>query len=640
MPVDARKVVGNTIQALAQHVTSKSECHRRYGSLWKTKWVHGVVFAVENVTTKTGRRSCIITAEYKLGDDGTMKRKALNVRSVKKVDPPFAPLLPGEEQGGGGQEQSTVQAEVLAPETNTTNADIEDAASRGETTMASAFVQLLEETLQEDQTLAESAQVAVPTEVRVATPAREAAVTRDETVLRRSPRLRPAPQVNIVATVNEQEWLTSSDTIKLKPVQEKLWKMRNAFGDHVYPGSQLSQTMSRLDFFLLMFPDEQLKAMIALTNVELKKVKLPDTNLSEVLKFFGILILSTRFEFGRRSELWSTTAPSKYRPAPCFGRTGMSRSRFDILFVHMRWSEQPPSRPPSMSSEAFRWQLVRDFVDRFNEHRASRFVPSGTICVDESISRWYGLGGYWINMGLPQYVAIDRKPENGCEIQNAADGLSGVMLRLKLVETAEAEDENVHEEEDGLLHGTKILKYLVQPWAGAGDRTVCADSYFASVGAAEELEKMGLGFIGVVKTATKRFPQRYLSSIELQARGDTRGVYTTNGSSEPAMMAFVWMDRDRRYFIASRSSLEPGLIYSRARWRQVDLSENADPERVELEIPQPKAAEAYYRTCSSIDRHNRSRQDDLMLVHPCQPLHFWYVCRRCLLCCKRKCSLF
>jgi hypothetical protein len=61
------------------------------------------------------------------------------------------------------------------------------------------------------------------------------------------------------------------------------------------------------------------------------------------------------------------------------------------------------------------------------------------LCVDKSFSRWYGLGGHWINIGLPHYVAMERKPEAGCEIQNFADGESGVMVRLKLVKT-ELED--------------------------------------------------------------------------------------------------------------------------------------------------------------------------------------------------------
>lgn len=83
-----------------------------------------------------------------------------------------------------------------------------------------------------------------------------------------------------------------------------------------------------------------------------------------------------------------------------------------------------------MSSEPYCWLLVDGFVEAFNLHRRQTFTPSDLICVDESISRWYGQGGHWINHGLPMYIAIDRKLENGCEIQNVACGWSGVMIQL------------------------------------------------------------------------------------------------------------------------------------------------------------------------------------------------------------------
>ena len=67
---------------------------------------------------------------------------------------------------------------------------------------------------------------------------------------------------------------------------------------------------------------------------------------------------------------------------------------------------------------------------------ARKYHPSDSICVDESMSRWYGIGGQWINAGLLQYIAIDRNPENGCEIQNATDGVSGIIMQLKLVKTS------------------------------------------------------------------------------------------------------------------------------------------------------------------------------------------------------------
>jgi hypothetical protein len=228
------------------------------------------------------------------------------------------------------------------------------------------------------------------------------------------------------------------------------------------------------------------------------------------------------------------------------------------------------------------------------------------------MSRWYGNGGYWIQLGLPQYIAIDRKPENGCEIQNSGCGQSGIMLRLKLVKTMEEEHANILPGDNGMLHGTAVIKFLVFPWRGS-NRIVCADSYFASVATLKELKSINLRFIGVVKTATKHFPQAYLSNLEMEERGERSGLIAKDADGIPIMLAYVWMDRNRRYFICNVSSLEPGAEYTRQRWRQVDQTENAEAEKVELTIPQPQACEIYYDTCAAIDQHNRCRQADLML---------------------------
>ena len=73
---------------------------------------------------------------------------------------------------------------------------------------------------------------------------------------------------------------------------------------------------------------------------------------------------------------------------------------------------------------------------------------------------------------------------------------------------------------------------------------VCADIYVALLGAAQELIRNGLRFIGVVKTATRRFPKAHLSIFELTQRRDFSGWLPW---MRTAMFAFVWMDRDRRY---------------------------------------------------------------------------------------------
>jgi hypothetical protein len=421
-------------------------------------------------------------------------------------------------------------------------------------------------------------------------------------------------QFNPAVTVHGTNWFKNDAAMKLPmngPVMDRDFAIKTPIGDTITRSSDKNGTRSRLDYFMLMFPPAELTLITQLTSEALVKDRKKSTTKGEILKFFGVCILITRFEFSRRAALWSTTAPSKYIPAPCLGKTGMSRNRFDDIMRHIRFSRQPVVRPPGMSSETYRWKLVDDFVMHFNDHRAATFVPSSHICADESISRWYGLGGEWINLGLPMYIAIDRKPENGCEIQDSACGKSGVMLRIRLVKTAVEEEANsLHVEEDGTLHGTKVLIELVSPWAFS-DRLICADSYFASVGAAETLKAMGLRFIGVVKTATRHFPLAYLSNLELENRGDRVGLVHYGPEGNPSLLAFMWMDRNRSYFIASGSSLEEGEEYIRNRWQQVDTAQNADAEMVELTVPQPKAAEECYSTCGSVDQHNWHRMDTL-----------------------------
>ena len=117
------------------------------------------------------------------------------------------------------------------------------------------------------------------------------------------------------------------------------------------------------------------------------------------------------------------------------------------------------------------------------------------------------------------------------------------MLRLLLVKSEEYSHLHTQENNEGLQLGTDILKYLVLPWANS-EQGVFADSYFASVSSAEEMMRVGIRYIGVVKTATKKSHMAYISSIELdEGRGQRVGVVLKiNGA--PTMMAYVWMDCD------------------------------------------------------------------------------------------------
>jgi hypothetical protein len=380
-----------------------------------------------------------------------------------------------------------------------------------------------------------------------------------------------------VVTCHGTAWFDNDEKTKEiigGPIYQKDFKVKDGFGNTFTKGSNLTKNMSRLQIFEMMFPPNSFDTILTETNKQLIAKQRKQLTKGELYKFLGVMILITKFEFEKRRDLWAPIAPGKYIPAIKIGeKTGMSRDRFDHIWDCFRIGKQPDKRPNSMSPETYRWLLLDDFVNQFNLHYASYFQPSESICVDESISRWYGQGGTWINHGLPMYVAIDRKPEDGGEIQDAACGQTGIIIRIKLVKSAD-ERTRIDEEnnnstnrnenninENNLPHATKVIHDLVYPWFNTR-RVICADSYFASFHCAQYLKKKGLKFIGVIKTATRNFPHQYLGELVFQNRGDRKVLvsYEEDGIT-PAYYAAVWVDRDRRYFISTADGSLPGNPY-------------------------------------------------------------------------------
>jgi hypothetical protein len=102
--------------------------------------------------------------------------------------------------------------------------------------------------------------------------------------------------------------------------------------------------------------------------------------------------------------------------------------------------------------------------------------------------------------------------------------------------------------------------------------------------------------------------------VELQERGNRCGLVSKDNNGVPKYLAFVFVDRDQQYFIATGGLLSNGITINRTRWRKVqDVATNQAPERLDIEIPQPKAAELYYSCCAKIDNHNRDHWDTLQL---------------------------
>jgi hypothetical protein len=95
------------------------------------------------------------------------------------------------------------------------------------------------------------------------------------------------------------------------PVMRQDWRIRNASGNLLGPRlddwrqgrNDPELQMSRLEYFLLMFPPSHLQDMARMTNKCLSKVKKEMIAVGEVLKFLGVLIPASRFEFQTKRSL-------------------------------------------------------------------------------------------------------------------------------------------------------------------------------------------------------------------------------------------------------------------------------------------------------------------------------------------------
>ena len=106
------------------------------------------------------------------------------------------------------------------------------------------------------------------------------------------------------------------------------------------------------------------------------------------------------FEFIPKAHILSTNDISKCVLAPDFDNNVVHRHSFDTIWKYICFSYHPDNHPEHISSEAFQWKLVNDFVKTNKNYREAIFTPSDTIYVDEYIYSWYVISLEWTNAGL------------------------------------------------------------------------------------------------------------------------------------------------------------------------------------------------------------------------------------------------
>jgi hypothetical protein len=191
---------------------------------------------------------------------------------------------------------------------------------------------------------------------------------------------------------NGEDWflVEELDDVEINGMVNPIkWRFVGHDDMYMEPGDDQGEKRCILDYFLAVMPQTSIRRILRETNDKLGQNKKAIMSHAELMRFFGVCILITRYDFDFRRDLWSTTTGSKYMAPVNLAATGMSRHRFDDIWGCLTFSIQPPNRPPGMSSASYRWLLVDDFVSDYNKHRQLRFRPSELVRISHALSTVY-----------------------------------------------------------------------------------------------------------------------------------------------------------------------------------------------------------------------------------------------------------
>ena len=373
----------------------------------------------------------------------------------------------------------------------------------------------------------------------------------------------------------------------------------------------LQNDRSPLQYFMHLYPHTHLTETLRATNANFEDAGISrKLTRQEYFVFVGLIFacslypnFSVQDMFNKSSGLRRT----RFLLVPNFS-VFMCLHRFNQIRKHMEFSVGVTNEEAKSCSF---WQ-VQPLVDAFNHSRQTRVSPGYKMVVDESMSEWRGKDQRHGDSGCPHVTKIIRKPKGvGMEIKNMADCDSGMLMALEIM--AGKHEMKARKYAPLYGSGTSLLLRLSEPWKGSG-RLIVADSAFASVKSAVALKvKNGLYFHGLVKTAHRRFPKKYLNEVKIDTRGGHVALETSDESVD--LRAVTWNDgkKDkktgmivRKNFVAScGTTLAASTAHRKRRWR---IGADGRSEDYFVTVPRPQIVQEYFDGAAKIDIHNHFRQ--------------------------------
>ena len=364
------------------------------------------------------------------------------------------------------------------------------------------------------------------------------------------------------------------------------------------------------EYFYLVFPMIFISPILIWTNEVLASsnypvnVRVPVTK-GEFIRWIGIRLcmVITPLRGGLDSYFATEAAEgSVYEPGNYGKRFKMSKNRFKAIQESLRFG-------PPESADGDPWWPIREFINAFNKRMQVVLLPGCFLCIDESMSMWKGMCSKIAGIfGLPHKTKIMRKPEGvGAEMKSLADCRTGCMMMIDLMEGMER---NAVKEFNNLGAGAGTTLRLSKAYHGS-NRVVVGDSWFASLMTAWELFKVGIFFMGIVKTASRCFPKKYLTewcdaNNARENRGKCKLLKTTKDDCN--IYALGWSDKKGKHVVFTTGTTLEAEPSRRKRHRSVLRDGVWVKQRYEKVVKRPAIVKELFDAFSAIDVHDHLRQ--------------------------------
>lgn len=368
----------------------------------------------------------------------------------------------------------------------------------------------------------------------------------------------------------------------------------------IWPDRLLNNHRPALEYFFLFFPMACVATCLELTSEALVQANRRALTEQELFQYIGVMFICSLYKDIPLEELFNgVTEGFVFEVSPML-KQFMSFTRFCMIGRYLTFARRPQT--PAERERAGDFWAVQPLVDAFNERRREVYRPGHKLVVDESFSPWRGRDERHLEHGCPHVQKEKRKPKGvGMEIKNVACVTAGIMLVLELVASANEMHTREHWRE-GFASTALLLRLL--HFYGGSRRIVLGDSAFASVQTAVALfKRLGLFFIGMVKSCTRKYPFQFTQEYEYPHRG--AHIALTANTDDVDVRAVAWGDRKVKSFVSTCGTSLPGAPHKKRRWRN---NNNGTTEYFTRDVPRPRVAVEYFDGAQVIDVHNHARQ--------------------------------